>query len=1007
MTKTVFSLAVTLLLIGSVATVKGQTSYFAAANGDWNVAGTWNPGTGPPGPLDSAFIGSTTGGALGNATVGLTADQTAATVGLGVNVGTTGTLNLNGNTLFATNLFIGQFGGVGIINNGGGHFDVTNLNVANLNTFTFDSLDRSANLTISSGGTVTTSDTLNVSTSVLMFGQGSTLNLGANLVLSGDLEFRGTGANVATVNANGFDITARDIFIGRFNAAGDLLNDGAITATRDLFVSRGTFSLDADDSVADTVGATDAGMLTLHANTSALNGQVFSGGTLNQVATNNFTNSAAIINEGSTLNLGADLTLTNDLEVRGTGANLATVNANGFDITARDIFIGRFNAAGDIVGADVITATRSLFVSRGTFTLDANDSVADTVGAADAGMLTLHANTSALNGQVFSGGTLNQVATNNFTNSAAIINEGSTLNLGADLTLTNDLEVRGTGANLATVNANGFDITARDIFIGRFNAAGDIVGADVITATRNLSVSRGTFTLDANDSVADTVGAADAGMLTLHANTSALNGQAISGGTLNQVATNNFTNSAVIRDEGSMLNLGADLTLTNDLEVRGTGANLATVNANGFDITARDIFIGRFNAAGDIVGADVITATRSLFVSRGSFTLDANDSVADTVGAADAGMLTLHANTSALNGEVISGGTLNQVATNNFTNSAAIRDEGSTLNLGADLTLTNDLEVRGTGANLATVNANGFDITARDIFIGRFNSAGDITNDNAITATRSLFVNRGSFTLDANDSVANTVGAGDMGTLNLHANTSAMNAQVVSGGTLNQVATNNFTASALVANENSLLNANADVTLTGNMEVRGTTNGGFGTLDLNGNDLTANQLFVGRFGAEGRILDDGAIQVDDLFIEISSLNLTGGNDVIGDMLGLVDGSTLTVSQASNELTGLTFNGNSLAINDTSVINLVFDNGSSFGLDWAFRWANPGSGDRVAAINNLITNGQINITSSVAISVFDNGDGYTYVGYNSIPEPGTAGLLAILAAGCLYRRRRKV
>ncbi len=117
----------------------------------------------------------------------------------------------------------------------------------------------------------------------------------------------------------------------------------------------------------------------------------------------------------------------------------------------------------------------------------------------------------------------------------------------------------------------------------------------------------------------------------------------------------------------------------------------------------------------------------------------------NTVAATNGGTLTLHANTAAQNADIRTGGTINQVAAANFNQSALVLDQGSLLNLGAPINLALDLDIRGTTANVATVNANGQNITARDIFIGRFGSAGEILNDNQINATRNLEVSRGTF----------------------------------------------------------------------------------------------------------------------------------------------------------------------------------------------------------------------------------------------------------------------
>jgi hypothetical protein len=387
--------------------------------------------------------------------------------------------------------------------------------------------------------------------------------------------------------------------------------------------------------------------------------------------------------------------------------------------------------------------------------------------------------------------------------------------------------------------------------------------------------------------------------------------------------------------------------------------------------------------------------------------LDANDSVARTVGAGNAGVLNLDAATAAQNARIYVGGTINTVAATNLSTGVLITDANSLLNLGANLTLTDDLDIRGTGATAATVNANGFDITARDIFIGRFAQAGEILNDGAITANRDLFVENNTFTLDANDSVARTVGAGNAGVLNLDAATAAQNARVYVGGTINTVATSNLNTSILITDQGSRLNAGANLVLSGDVDIRG-TGSSVATIDLQGNDLTANTLFVGRFGAAGELLNDGQVVVNNAILDASSLILNDGNDVLSNSLQLQENSMLTVQQSLNGLTGLTLDGNLLDLtsNGGGILDLQFDANVVAGLDWGFRWANPIAGDRITALNTLIGNGQITFTAPAAVSVFDNGDGYTYIGYNTaIPEPSGAAVIAIIALTRLFRRRR--
>jgi hypothetical protein len=92
------------------------------------------------------------------------------------------------------------------------------------------------------------------------------------------------------------------------------------------------------------------------------------------------------------------------------------------------------------------------------------------------------------------------------------------------------------------------------------------------------------------------------------------------------------------------------------------------------------------------------------------------------------------------------------------------------------------------------------------------------------------------------------------------------------------------------------------------------------------------------------------------------------------------------------------------------LTLSFDSLLVEGLDWAFRWANPsGGGDRVASLMDYISGGLITWSAPWDVSVFDYGDGYTYIGYTDAQAPVPAGLtpLSLLAgAGWLGWRRRR-
>ncbi len=342
---------------GSAAAVDFGSSVL---NGIWSDASTWTPAGGPPGASDRALIGSTSpGGALVTSTVDLTGNQAVQSLGLGYSGGGVGTLDLNGFSLTVGNTFeIGTFGATGVLlRTGGGTFSTTNLSVSNGNALSLASGDSvSGLLTVNTGAQLTTASTANLAQAAQVFSAGSQLNLGANLALTGDLDLRGTADSPATVDAGGFDISALNIYLGRFNSSGQITNRGKITASNGLFVDRSNFTFAPGDS-ATTIGAANGAEVVLDATTVANSVQVTSGGKLTTAATTNVTQSASVFDAGSLLTLGAPLTLAQDLDIRGTGVSPATVDAAGHNITANNIYLGRFNSAGEILNRGTVTAT--------------------------------------------------------------------------------------------------------------------------------------------------------------------------------------------------------------------------------------------------------------------------------------------------------------------------------------------------------------------------------------------------------------------------------------------------------------------------------------------------------------------------------------------------------------------------------------------------------------------------------------------------------------------------
>ncbi|MCA9236890.1 MAG: hypothetical protein KDA44_15545 [Planctomycetales bacterium] len=549
---------------------------------------------------------------------------------------------------------------------------------------------------------------------------------------------------------------------------------------------------------------------------------------------------------------------------------------------------------------------------------------------------------------------------------------GPALTLAGDTTVANlhvgDTSIPGSSGRL---DLNGFVLTTTNsLTVGRFGGVGFLDGrssggtAKFLTPELSVNSAGNLFILFDGDRAARVnVG---------------------SGATVETSSVDNVTVGVFISSQGSLLDLGDDLVLSEDLDIRGTAAMPATVDANGHDITARDVFVGRFGASGEILNRGTITAMRNLEASNSIFTLNPSDSVAVQVAATNNGVLTLDPATAAQRAATVSGGRVNLVATGNVTVGAEIFGQGSLFDLGDDLVLSQDLDIRGSGANVATVDAHGNNITARDVLVGRFGSAGEILNRGTITATRNLEASNSIFTLNPGDSVAVQVAATNNGVLTLDPSTAAQRAATASGGRVNLVATGNVTVGAEIFGQGSLFDLGDDLVLTEDLDIRG-SGANVATVDAHGNNITARDVYVGRFGSAGEIINAGAITVDRFAADASHYEFEGGDDQVEVQLKLANGATARVQQQPGETGGLTLNGSALDILDTSVLTIDFD-ASTTGdyLDYGFRWANAPGEDRVDEIVALINGGQIEVNSPGIVRVFSYNDGYTYVTADHYP-----------------------
>jgi hypothetical protein len=405
-----------------------------------------------------------------------------------------------------------------------------------------------------------------------------------------------------------------------------------------------------------------------------------------------------------------------------------------------------------------------------------------------------------------------------------------------------------------------------------------------------------------------------------------------------------------------------------------------------------------FKASGSILhNGGHLEATSFQMYSGSSFSFSSGDRVD-----------TLHIGTNA---------TASTASASNISTTVTLFGEASSLTLGADLSVSGLVAAYGSSDYPAVINANGHSITSQgNIVLGSGPTLpAYILNFDHITAYGRFDVSGQKLTLDASRYTSpNQVSGRDGADLTLSPTFQTKFVDVHSGSILRTTATGNITGSGIrVAGPNTTAILGADL-ITASPPAAIAVQGEGNTpaiLDAQGYDITTGGNFYigGTYYGPGRLLNDGRITARSFGLARgSSVTLSGGDDVITSSLFLEGNSNLSVLQSLLSGTGLSLEGGTLNIELGSLLTLTFDDNITSGLDWAFRWVNPSSGgDRVDALKSFAENGLIAWSAPMQISVFDYGDGYTYIGYvaSSVPEPPGLILLSLLTGiGYLWLRR---
>ncbi|HSQ56446.1 MAG TPA: hypothetical protein VLM40_11955, partial [Gemmata sp.] len=418
------------------------------------------------------------------------------------------------------------------------------------------------------------------------------------------------------------------------------------------------------------------------------------------------------VSSGSSFTLSANLAISDKLDIKDSGTVL---NAAGHDITATNQILLGWDGVGAALQNRGKLTTNQLLLRGQTFQLTSTDAVGRFT--IDAGATNLGAGVVINRLDLSTNSTATTVETGNITNYVNVAS-GSTLTLGANLTLTDKLDILNSGTVL---DAAGHNITAtNEILLGWDGVGASLQNRGTLT-TNQLSLRGQTFQLTSTDAVGRFT--IDAGATNLGAGVVINRLDLSTNSTATTAETGNIT-AFVLVDSGSTLTLGANLTLSDTLNIRASGTVL---DAAGHNISATNQVLIGWDAVGATIQNRGTLSTANLLVKGQNFQLTSADAIAN---------FTLDSGTTNLgSGVVVQRLTLQNTATGttaetgNITTGLTLKT-GSSLTLGANLSISDNLNVSGSGTVL---NANGHDITTTRQFLFGWDGSGEPTLQNLRT----------------------------------------------------------------------------------------------------------------------------------------------------------------------------------------------------------------------------------------------------------------------------------
>lgn len=448
-------------------------------------------------------------------------------------------------------------------------------------------------------------------------------------------------------------------------------------------------------------------------------------------------------------------------------------------------------------------------------------------------------------------------------------------------------------------------------------------------------------------------------------------------------------------NSGATLKLNANLGVSADIDLRDNGTVL---NAQGFTIQANQFLLGWNNTGTPTLQNRSNLIANHLLVRGQDFQLTSSDTVGEFI---------LRQGNTSLGGGVAIGtldvrdaATATTSETGNISTAVTVRDGGK-ITLGANLTIANNLDIRGAGSIL---DAAGKDITTNNQILLGWNDPGNPTllNRGKLTANE-LLVRNQSFQLNPTDAINNFYV--DNASTNLGSGVAIQRLILTTNATATTASAGNITKSVTLQTGSSLT-MNNNLTLSENLNLSGA-----GTvLNANGHTISTPNQFLFGWDSTGTpvVQNVGRVNVGELLMNNGTqLTLASGQDSLGRLY----------LHGNSRLTAASFGGTGVTLTRTAASELQIEAGSHLTLTidgnqtgWVFRWANPTGADHVADLNTLIGQGGIDFSfaNNGGYSLSSNPNGYTYVLVSPVPEPtailgATAGALAL---GSVIKRRRK-